>query len=124
MELLSTVVRLRSRQSVSKCPFAGRHAQAWFLREIGRHDPVLVEQLHDASNEDDKQKMRPYTLSGLYKGPHTVWELSKDDWCWIRITALTKELSDFLYGKVLPELLPVARIGQVEFDVQAWKPET
>ncbi len=125
MELISTVVQLRSRQSLEKYPFTGRQVQAWFLREVGRHDPTLANELHqqESESENKKQLLRAYTLSGLYKGPHPVWQLAKGEWCRLRITSLTRELSEFLLNKVLPELLPEARFGQVEFDVQGWTPE-
>lgn len=125
MDLLSTVVQLRARQNTPRFGYAGRQVQAWFLREVGRDAPGLAELLHDGSNAstDHHHAGRPYTLSTVYKGPCVPGALSEGDWCWVRITALTQELSEYLAAKVLPELLPVARIGQVEFDVIRWSRE-
>jgi CRISPR-associated endoribonuclease Cas6 len=132
MDLFSTVIHFRPRQNISGLVFSGRQVQAWFLREVGRHDPDLAAQLHfegnqskgdedDSEGEEAEQKMRPYTLSALCKGPHPVRDLTKNDWCWVRLTSLTKDLSNFLTISVLPNLLEEARIGQAEFDVEPWK---
>ncbi|MHC1733405.1 MAG: CRISPR-associated endoribonuclease Cas6 [Bacteroidales bacterium] len=123
MELFSTVIHLRARQTIGRYGFAGRQVQAWFLREVGRHDAELAKQLHEEDTPPLAEKFRPYTLSTLYKGPHSPWELFEGDWCWVRITSLTQDLSEFLSEKILPELLPIARIGQVEFDIQRQKAE-
>jgi len=124
MDLLSTVVQLRARQSISTFGYAGRQVQAWFLREIGRMAPELAAHLHSANDPSDAQAdRRPYTLSTVYKGPGVPRSLEEGDWCWVRITALTTDLSHFLQDAFLRNLLPVARIGQVEFDIIPWNPE-
>jgi len=125
MDLLSTIVQLRSRQSIPHFGYAGRQVQAWFLREIGRNAPSLAEQLHDGiDSSGETNDQRPYTLSTVYKGPGVPRALSEGDWCWVRITSFTQELSQYLFESVLPNLMSVARIGQVEFDVIQWKPES
>jgi len=125
MDLLSTIVQLRSRQSIPHFGYAGRQVQAWFLREIGRNASSLAEQLHDGiDSSGEANDQRPYTLSTVYKGPGVPRALSEGDWCWVRITSFTQELSQYLFESVLPNLMSVARIGQVEFDVIQWKPES
>lgn len=125
MDLLSTIVQLRARQSIPRFGYAGRQVQAWFLREIGRNASSLAEQLHDGIDPSgETHHQRPYTLSTVYKGPGVPRALSEGDWCWVRITSLTQELSQYLFECVLPNLMSVARIGQVEFDVIQWKPES
>jgi|GEM_PF-6063246 len=130
MDLFSTVIHFRPRQNISRLVFSGRQVQAWFLREVGRHDPTRAAQLHFEENEDEidedeydsfEQAMRPYTLSALCKGPYPVRNLTKNDWCWVRLTSLTEDLSNFLTISMLPNLLKEARIGQAEFDVEPWK---
>ena len=125
MELFSTVIHLQARQRNSNFGFSGRQVQAWFLREIRRHDPTFAKKLHDDDMPDQgkKQSLRPYTLSPLYKGPHIAYKLEKDDWCWFRITSLRTDLSDLLSDTVLPNLLGVALIHPVEFTVRKWSLE-
>lgn len=125
MDLLSTVIQFRARQNADQLCFSGRQVQAWFLREVERHRPVLATLIHDGfrPNPEDKHGFRPYTCSSLYKGPHVAWKLAEGDWCWLRLTSLTAELSGLLTQTVLPDLIPVAKIGQVELDVVPWQPQ-
>lgn len=123
MDLLSTTIRLRARHSAFNLPFSGRQVQAWFLREAARHDSDTAARMHEdePGHSESGTLPRPYTVSGLFKGEAVPASLRAGDWCWLRITTLTQELSEWAAGVVLPNLLPVARIGAVEFDVQPWK---
>jgi len=121
MDLLSTIVHFQARQSLPSVPFTGCQVQGWFLREVNRHNPDLSERLHQNKNgSNNKQIVRPYTLSGLFKGQYPVSSLRQGEWYWARITSLTRELTLELTTKILPDLLPVAKIGQAEFDVKPW----
>lgn len=122
MDLSSTIIRLRARQSARGLSFLGRHVQAWFLREIRRHAPEVADQLHDEPhNETAPSILRPYTLSTLMKGEYPPREITAGDWCYIRITSLTQELSGLLIDQVLPNLLPQNFIGKLEFELESWR---
>lgn len=120
MELFSTIIQLRPRQNSGSYPFAGRQVQAWFLREVARHSTDKSVLLHDSKQDSE---LRPYTLSTLYKGLEIPRMLTAGDWCWMRVTALTSNWSQFFVSEVLPNLLPVAKIGPVEFEVLTWTPD-
>lgn len=128
MDLLSAIIRLRAKQSAQNIGFLGRHVQTWFLREIERHDSDMSRQLHEDSGDAANLSIfRPYTLSTLMKGEYPPREVFSGDWCYVRITSLTHRLSEYLFDKVFRELLPVNRLGPLEFDVESWKdgpPET
>jgi CRISPR-associated endoribonuclease Cas6 len=122
MELLSTIVFLKSRHNVSSLPYTGRSVHGWFLREVRRKNPKMAADLHEENQLGvKKENIRPFTLSTLYKGPDPLIQLSQGNWCWLRITSLDKDLSNLLVESVLPDLIKTARIGQAEFDIQPWK---
>ncbi len=122
MDLLSSIIRFRARQSATHLGFLGCQVQAWFLRELGRHNPEHAKQLHTDHDEHSTQKIsRPYTVSTLMKGEYPPRILAVGDWCWVRVTTLTEELSELLLNQVLPSLLPINHIGPVELEVESWK---
>ena len=121
-ELLSTIVRFRVQKNYHDFGYLGRQTQAWFLREVRRHDISLSDHLHnvEAGPQAVKSLLRPYTISTLYKGQHPARELRAGDWVWLRITSLTQPLSEFLTEKVLPELLPEAEFSPITLEVEQW----
>lgn len=122
MDLLSAIIRLRARQSTNDLGFLGRQVQAWFLPEVGRHDPELARQLHQDPDEQPVQMIfRPYIVSTLMKGEYPLYELAAGEWWWVRFTTLTEKLSELLLNQVLPGLLLINHIGPVEFEVESWK---
>ena len=118
MQMLSTVIQLRARNATPRLTYTGRQVQAWFLREVERKNATLAQWLHE--EEKQPQSLRPYTLSAVYKGPFIAREVLPGEWCSLRITALNKELSEFLTMDLLGDLLPEARFGPAEFDVLPW----
>lgn len=122
MELFSTTIFLRSLRSINLLPYTGGQVQGWFFDALASLDQRMASQIHGENGSSDP---RPYTLSPVYKGDRIVYSLKAGDVCWVRITSLTKEVSEFLAGKALPECskhekLKVAQIGYAEFDVQPW----
>lgn len=117
MDLIATIIHFQARQDAEFFPYTGRQVQAWFLREVSRQDQTLSSALHNGSGT---QHSRPYTLSSLHKGPYPPKQIKNGDWCWVRLTALTNTWSEFFINSVLPDLLPIAKIGPVEFDVKTW----
>jgi CRISPR-associated endoribonuclease Cas6 len=115
-ELFSTIVRLRARQSAPLLGFLGRQVQAWFLREVERHDHVLSQELHDRGDAP-----RPYTLSTVYQGNDPPNGMRTGYACWLRITSLDARLSELLAAAVLPGLIRSADIFPVEFEVLPWQ---
>ncbi len=89
---------------LDKCtapPTVGRAAQAWLLDLIRAHDPALAAALHEGSGQ------RPYTVSDLIgAGPVRNGRrvLSPERTGWMRITALTADLSRLLVEQIAPTL--------------------
>jgi len=125
-DLFSTIIRLRAAKDATNFGYLGRQVQAWFLREVRRHDISISDHLHDENVDPEviKPLLRPYTISTIYKGQYPARELRAGEWCWVRITALTQPLSQFLIEAVLPDLLPIAEILPLEFVTDPWKHNT
>ena len=91
--LLAVVLELSSPQPVSVPAALGVAVQAWLLGRIHQDDPALAARLHD------DQGPRPYTCSDLI---HNVRrqdgsvDLTPEDPCWLRFTALTEEMAGAL----------------------------
>ena len=93
------VFRLRPEQG-RKPAHLGRAAQAWFLAEVGRHDPTLAGQLHQGAG------VRPFTLG-------VCWEPKP----FLRVTSVAPALSAFLLDRWLPGLPGWLRLDQISVEI-------
>ena len=84
---------------------------------------LLLDRYDDGYDEDEDDE-EPVVRADqpVYVTSELAWKLAEGDWCWLRLTSLTAELSQALVEQILPNLLPLAKIGQVELEVQPWQP--
>jgi len=99
--LTAIVITVTPVAEVTGPAFTGRAVQAWFLNQVRAADPELSARIHagDAT--------RPYTVSDLVgAGPIRAGrrQLSPERQGWLRITALTPELSGVLLEQIVPAL--------------------
>lgn len=113
--LRSILILLTAQSSYPILGALGRPAQAWFLEQVTRFDPTLASKLHD------EQGLKPYTVSTLlnpYSRPLRpgAW-VQPGEQCWLRITCLSKELSQLLETKFIKKLPKQLSIHKMVFQV-------
>ena len=96
MSLLAAIVPVNAPNG--RLPWLGRVAQAWFLAQVRRVDPVLASALHGG------QSRRPYTIGILRSEERYV----------LRVTSLSAILTDLLIARVLPDLGAGATFANIE----------
>ncbi len=100
--LTSTLLSLTAESSYPILGALGRPAQAWFLRQVTCANLALAWQLHDSDGP------KPYTVSTLLD--ERGRPLAAGSWlkpgqeCWLRMTALSDDLSEILEKHILPRL--------------------
>jgi len=96
----------------------GRPAQGWFLSQVRRLNPRLADHLH---NDDGP---RPYTLSTLLDNRGRPipagTRLVPGDSCWLRLTSLEGELSQFILDRLMPRLAGQVELYKMQFRVEGY----
>lgn len=115
--LLSVLLNLTPTAPTVLEGFYGRQVQAWFLRQIARHDPDLAERIHQSNS------LRPYTVSSLILRDRELGRIGEDgrtplvpgNECQFRLTTLTGELSELLLSQIVPSLPQTLRLKSSQF---------
>lgn len=113
--LISVLICLTAESSYPLITALGRPAQAWFLQQVMRVDPLLANSLHDESG------LKPYTVSTLLDGKGRP--LVSGSWikpgqeCWLRITTIDSTLASLLERKILPHLPQRLTLYKMDFRV-------
>lgn len=111
----SILISLTAESSYPILGTLGRPVQAWFLSQVTRSDPALASQLHD------EQGLKPYTVSTLLDSHSRP--LRPGSWvkpgelCWLRVTGLNEELSEFVETKFIKKLPKQLTIHKMIFRV-------
>lgn len=102
--LVSVVIRLQAAGDGGRWHDLGRAAQAWFLEQVHGANPALAATLHQGD------ELRPYTVA--------LWaQQRRPQEPWLRLTALTAELTGVLQEQVLPALPERLLLGDQPFQV-------
>lgn len=113
--LSSILISLTSLSSHPILGTLGRPIQAWFLGQITRSNPVLVNKLHN------EQRLKPYTVSTLLDLHSRPWRpgswVEPGELCWIRITSFDSELSELIETKFIKKLPKHLTTHKMEFRV-------
>jgi CRISPR-associated endoribonuclease Cas6 len=110
--LVSAVIKLEVQQPSTVPIDLGRATHAWFLSQVRRADPALVERLHEPNAP------RPFTVSALRgTGPGSQGQvaLKPEREYWLRVTSFQPELSQRLLEKVVPALPGEVRLAETAF---------
>src|SRR5215471_11699847 len=100
MRLLAAVIEITAEQE--RLPWLGRAAQAWLLGKVRDADPALAAVLHQG------QGRRPYTIS-ILRG--------NEGNCCLRVTSVSRELSNMLRQSVLPGLEQTIRLANIDLKI-------
>lgn len=115
--LLSLLLNLTPTEPTILEGFYGRQVQGWFLKLVAQHDSELAERLHQSNGP------RPYTVSGLILRDRELGRIGEDgriplvpgNECQLRLTTLSRELSELLLGCMVPSLPQMLRLKWSHF---------
>ncbi|MAT45267.1 MAG: hypothetical protein CL609_23305 [Anaerolineaceae bacterium] len=109
-EVYSTTLNFRALNDVNQIPYTGEMIRGWFLNQIGLFEPDLSEILHKGNS------LRPYTVSPIFAGSKIARSLKTGDYCWLRITTLSQEFSEFIEHKFIKEMQSIIKITNAELN--------
>ena len=110
--LTSWVITLQPEEPATVPIDLGRAVHAWFLAQVRRANPALVERLHQPNTP------RPFTVSalrGAKPGSQGRVALRPERAYWLRVTSFEPELSQRLLEDVVPALPDQVRLAETAF---------
>jgi len=116
--LLSILISLTPTQSVPILSALGRPAQAWFLNQVMLKRPRLAEALHDDHG------YKPFSVSTLldrFGRPIRAGDMLQEGQdCWLRVTTIGEELSEFILQRVFKKLPASLAIYKMVFRINGY----